>query len=253
MTPNAYLASVLSKYALPADHFHQVEMVSGDLQPHIQRWAGQGLLGINRSGSFAKGTTIRGGTDLDLFVSIRSGRSRPLAQIYGSLYRALQQAQLAPRRQDVSIGLTIRGLKVDVVPARKHSGQSGDHSLYRQRTKTWTRTNIDRHISIVKGSGLQREIRALKVWRRLHGLEFPSIYLELVVLEAMKGRRRTGVAEHLGHLWNWIATEIARHRIVDPANSANIISNDLNNQERSDIAARATWSLTRSTWNEVLW
>lgn len=253
MTPNAYINSILSKYRLPSDHRRQVTLATNDLRPHISRWAGQRLLSMKRSGSFAKGTTVRGGTDLDLFVSLRSGGNNSLAQIYESLYSALQHAQLAPRRQNVSIGLTVRGLQVDVVPARKHAGLTTNHSLYKQRTKTWTQTNIDRHIRVVKQSGLQTEMRALKLWRRLHGLEFPSFLLELVAIEAMRRQRRRGIATNLLTIWGWMEATIQSALIRDPANSANIVSDDLSQSELDDIDNRARWTLRQPNWEDVLW
>ena len=43
----------------------------------IQRWYAARLVRVRNSGSFAKGTSIKGGTDLDLFISLkpRSGKS----------------------------------------------------------------------------------------------------------------------------------------------------------------------------------
>lgn len=253
VTPNAYIRSVLRKYALPNDHRRQVNRVISDLRPQIRSWAGNRLLKIELSGSFAKGTVIRGGTDVDLFISLSRAGDQSLREIYESLYTALQLQQLRPRRQDVSIGLVVRGLKVDLVPARRHAGPSQDHSLYKQRTDTWIQTNVARHIRIVKNSGLQREIRALKIWRRLHGLEFPSILLELASIEAMRRKRRLGSAENLLRIWGWIEEHISDARIIDPANSANVISDDLTAAEKADIAVRARWTLRQGSWDKVLW
>lgn len=244
---------MLRKYALPSDHRRQVRLAVNDLRPHIRKWAGNRLLKIDLSGSFAKGTAIRGGTDVDLFISLARSRNQSLEAIYEGLYAELQLSQLRPRRQNVSIGLVVRGLKIDLVPGRRHAGPTGFHSLYKQRTGTWTQTNVARHIRIVKNSALQREIRALKVWRRLNGLEFPSIFLELVVIEAMRRRRRSGITDNLIHIWDWIQSHIDDARIIDPANSANIISDDSTIAEKTAIASRANWSLGQSSWNEVLW
>jgi hypothetical protein len=173
--------------------------------------------------------------------------------MYEGLYAALQNMQMAPSRQNVSIGLVVRGLKVNVVPGRRHAGISGDHSLYKQLTDTWTQTNIAKHIRVVKGSGLQNEVSALKIWRRLHGLEFPSIYLELAVIQAMRGRRRLDVPRNLVSIWEWMESNIRSARIVDPANTNNVISDDSSPREKGAIATRASWSLAQSYWEDVLW
>ena len=228
-------------------------MVRADLVRRIHTWGGNRIHGIKRSGSFAKGTAVRGGTDLDLFVSLNWSKQRSLKDMYESLYVALQDMQMRPSRQNVSIGLVVRSLKVDVVPGRRHSGNSGDHSLYKHLTDTWTKTNIDRHIRVVKRSGLQKEICALKIWRRLHNLEYPSIYLELSTIEAMRRRRRQGLSKNLVAILDWIGSNIGSVNIVDPANTANIISDDLRASGKSDIAARARWSLAQNYWENVIW
>ncbi len=176
----------------------------------------------------------------------------PLRDLYNNLYSALAAWGFRPRRQNVSIGLTVRGLSVDVVPARRHTGTGQDHSLYRNRTGTWTKTNVDRHIQIVRGSGRIDEIRATKIWRRLHGLEFPSIYLELAVIRAL-GRQRNGLAVNFLTVLEWLSGQIRPAAILDPANTENVISDDLSASEKTAIATRAAWSLRQPNWGQVIW
>lgn len=152
----------------------------------------------------------------------------------------------------MSIGLTVRGLSVDVVPARRHTGTGQDHSLYRTRTETWTKTNVDRHIQIVRDSGRIDEIRATKIWRRLHGLEFPSIYLELAVIRAL-GRQRNRLAVNFLTVLEWLSGQIRTAAILDPANTENVISDDLSASEKTAIATRAAWSLRQPNWGQIIW
>jgi len=253
VTPDSYLADVLSKYAVPWDHVRQVELTVADLYPYIHQWAGERLIKVQYSGSFAKGTTIRGGTDVDLFISLRHNANDSLHHAYNSLYNALNRWKLNPRKQNVSIGLTLRGLNIDLVPARKHQGATQDHSLYRSRTGSWTKTNVDRHIQIVRNSGLQAEIRAMKVWRQLHGLEFPSFYLELATIQALPRHLRTELASNIWRVFHWLVAELKQRRLLDPANPSNIVSNDLNFREKTAIVSRANWSLKQPSWGKILW
>ena len=152
----------------------------------------------------------------------------------------------------MSIGLTVRSLSVDVVPARRHSGTGQDHSLYRNRTGTWTKTNVHKHIQIVRDSGRIDEIRATKIWRRLHGLEFPSIYLELAVIRALR-RQRNGLAVNFLNVLEWLSSQVQTTAIVDPANESNLISDDLNDNEKANIEAQAALSLRQSNWGQIIW
>lgn len=149
----------------------------------------------------------------------------------------------------------MNGVKVDLVPARKHAGKS-DHSLYLSRRQGWTRTNVDKHIALVRGSGKSATIRAVKIWRSNRGLRFPSFYLELAVLRALQGRGSHGTADELKRVLEFLAADLSRAEIVDPANGANIISSDLSPDEKQAIARQARASLDRvrnSQWERVLW
>lgn len=252
MTPDDYVRNVLGKYAIPTDHKRQVELAAQDVYPCVSAWAGSHLQGVEYSGSFAKGTTVRGGTDVDLFVSLKPSMGGPLRDLYNNLYTVLANRGFRPKRQNVSIGLTVRGLSVDVVPARRHAGSGQDHSLYRNRTGTWTKTNVHNHIQIVRDSGRIDEIRAVKIWRRLHGLELPSIYLELAVIRALRGER-SGLAANFWKVLDWLSSQIQAAAIVDPANEGNTISDDLNSNEKAAIATRAAWSLRQSNWGQIIW
>lgn len=252
LTPDQYVRSVIRKYALPADHRQQVELVARDLRPRIREWAGQRLISVPCSGSFAKGTVVRGGTDVDLFISLKPSINDSLHDIYYDLFGWLSIRGFQPKRQNVSIGLVQRGLNVDLVPARKHAGSGQDHSLYRSKTGSWTKTNVHRHIQIVRNSGRTNEIKALKIWRRLHGLEFPSIYLELAVIRSLQ-RRGPLLASNFVEILQWLATDFQTTTIVDPSNGENIISNDITLSERAGIAGRAAWSLEQQSWDRVLW
>jgi hypothetical protein len=163
------------------------------LYPLIVKWANQYLLGVTYSGSYAKGTVIKGGTDVDFFISLRHETPENLRDVYRKLITFLTDLGLSPKEQNVSVGLTFSGVKVDLVPGKKQWGNTTDHSLYRRKADTWTQTNVATHISLVQGCGQREEIRALKIWRQLHGLDFPSFYLELTVIKALSGQLKNRI------------------------------------------------------------
>jgi hypothetical protein len=47
--------------------------------------------------------------------------------------------------------------------------------------------------------------------------------------------------------------ELTTARIVDPANTNNIISDDLTATEKTSIKSAATGSLGKQLWREVIW
>lgn len=252
MTEEQYLRLIVNKYScrIPPLTILAIKRI---LYPILRKWAGNYLLVTELSGSYAKGTNISLGNDLDLFVSLRSDTPETLKQIYDSLDNWLGQAGYSTKRQNVSIGININGLSVDLTPGKKQPGLTTDHSLYKSKQDTWTKTNIKKHINVVRQSGRQQEIKAIKIWRSLHRLEFPSIYLELTVMDALRRRPVGQIARNTSAVFEYLANEFKEALIVDPANSSNFISDDLSYDEKAAIAIAAQVSLFQKNWNQIIW
>ena len=139
MNSNRYIDDVIGKYDVLNGPGTAVYEAGQYLRGLIQRWYSTRLVRVHNSGSFAKGTSIRGGTDLDLFISLKPRSGKSLKSMFDGLNRLVQSEGLRPRRQNVSVGVEVKGVKVDLVPARKHTGKS-DHSLYLNRREGWTTT-----------------------------------------------------------------------------------------------------------------
>ena len=244
---DAYLRQVLTQYAVDVGPYSPVRQVQFHIVPVIQRWGGQQIVSIEPSGSFAKGTAVRTGTDIDLFVSLSSTTTEPLAAIYNSLFNTIAGAGYTPKRQNVSIGLRIGAFDVDVVPAKRQAQYGGDHSLYSNRTGTWMQTNVTRHITEVSGSNRLDEIRLLKIWRNRRGLDFPSFYLELAVIRALQGRWSGNLSANVVAALEFIRDQITTARFVDPANTNNIVSDSVSAAGKQALAAAARAALV-SNW-----
>ena len=171
MTGDQYVDSILQKYA---GNRVAAERAAKSIAPLVQRWAGQQLSSIDYSGSFAKNTANNISTDVDIFISLKSSTTESLKHVYESLFSLAQQNGWNPRRQNVSIGTIYSGIKMDLVPGKIQSGYRNVHSLYKRKTDSWTQTNVKSHIDTVAGSGRTKEIRAIKIWRNLHGISFSS-------------------------------------------------------------------------------
>jgi hypothetical protein len=139
------------------------------------------------------------------------------------------------------------------VPGRLQSGYQNYHSLYAFKRKSWTQTNVNLHISTVSGSNRTKEIRALKIWRALHNLDFPSVYLELFVIDALKSKPSNQLAINVMHGLNAIANSLSGSNVVDPANTNNIVSDDLTAVEKSKVSAQAKVSASKPNWGQIIW
>ncbi len=221
------------------------------LMPTLRGWGNQYLAAIHPSGSFAKGTANASGTDIDIFVSVRADVPNTLKEIYDTLCSALTQTGYSTRKQNVSIGIKVGSFDVDLIPAKRQSNIGDDHSLYRRRADTWTKTNVAQHIQLVANSGRTNEVRVLKLWRDQKGLDFPSFYLELTVIEALRGATNQSLSANIIRVLSYLQNSIANARFVDPANSNNIVSDDLAAQGKQAIAAAAATSL-KSSWENCI-
>jgi hypothetical protein len=84
-----------------------------------------------------------------------------------------------------------------LVPVKQQDIFSGDHSLYRRKADTLTKTNVAKHIRHVQQGGRINETRILKLWRNQKGLDFPSFHLELTVINSLSGHLRDIVEQRL--------------------------------------------------------
>lgn len=250
MSGDIYLRSILRKYDV---NIFGAETAGKSIYPVIQRWGNSFFVKAEFSGSIAKGTAINIGTDADIFISVSSNTPGTLADLYGSLYNAVTLAGFTARKQNVSIGTTVNGYKVDLVPGRRRSQYGNDHSLYKNKTCSWTQTNINTHINHVKNSNRIEEIRLSKIWRQLHNLEFPSFYLELAVIEALKYSNVGSLSANFLKALEFFRDSLPSTRYVDPANTNNIISDDLTAAEKIAISSQASLSRNKQSWGGIVW
>ena len=246
---DAYVRQVLDSHHVATGPLSPAEQTVAIIAPTLRQWAGSELNRISLSGSYAKSTAVRGSSDVDVFISVTS--SITLKDIYTSLFKLAATNGWNPRRQNVSVGITLGQVKVDLVPGRLQAGFQNFHSLYRSKHDSWTQTNVSQHVALVRDSGRTDEIRALKIWRNRMGLDFPSFYLELLTIEALKSSR-DGLADNVFRVFRYIDTDFARARFIDPANTANIISDDLSAPGKVMVLTRARAALAAQTWDEIL-
>lgn len=249
-----YLKNVINKYHVNKEiDVYTQYFVINPIKEQLRNWAGIYVHDIKISGSRAKGTALNITSDIDLFISISSAYNGTLKYMYDSLYSHMVNAGYKSRKQNVSIGIEYNGHSIDLVPGRKYSGNTNYHSLYLNKRDSWTQTNIDQHINLVKNSGRINEIVLLKIWKKLHELEFPSIYLELITIEALKYKLKNDLANNFWHLLKFLSENIVTLRVIDPSNSNNVISEDLFKYEKEAIARKASACLNEQYWKSIVW
>ena len=253
MTNDEYVFAVIQKYEIPTGPYSPAVQAANALTPFLRQWATPYLENIFPSGSFAKGTGVRGSTDIDIFISLSSSLTANLGEIYNGLFDFALKQGWNPRQQNVSIRIQYLSQNIDLVPGRVQAGYQNYHSLYKSKVNSWTQTNVTLQTQFVTNSGRTNEIRAIKIWRNLRNLDFPSFFLEMMVIQALHGRSTSTLADNVWEALKSISAYLTTVRIVDPSNTNNIISDDLTVAEKQFIAAQAIQTLRTPQWNQVIW
>jgi hypothetical protein len=258
MDSNMYLQTILSKYSARNLYSHTLSILL--LKSDLKQWASTCFLATLDSGSRAKGTAISMASDVDYLVSLSSNCNTStggLKSIYDSLHNHLKSKYNPLRKQNVSFRINLGGLEIDITPARKHSGNT-NHWLYVSKFDSWRQTNIQKHITDISGCGRQNEIKLLKIWRELNQLDFPSIYLEYLAIKILSGKSKD--ASKLADNFWFILQELSKDtsnplnsRIVDPANTTNILSDLLNATEKKAIISKAKTTIGKKNWSCIVW
>ncbi len=253
MNANSYLAGIVKKYSILDEERLRLQSRVKPLYQEIRKWANKYIIRIIPSGSFLKGTAVKGGkVDIDLLISLKNQTPFDLKEIYESLYDFLDNSY-CPQKQNVSIGIIYKGVKVDLVPAKKQPNVKYPHSIYVSKFDTWTKTNIHKHINIIRKSPHRNIIKLFKVWCKLNEIDFPSFLLELTILEALKKKAGLGIERKFLIVLKYIIEEFEHAKIFDPANSNNIISDSITNGQKTQIINAAISAYKFDCWEKIVW
>ncbi|MEO0005654.1 MAG: nucleotidyltransferase [candidate division WOR-3 bacterium] len=244
---------VLKKYEYSVEGEAQAKTAITELQALLKKWAGHYLITIEPTGSYAKGTRIKGGTDLDLLISLGPRTPFEMPKIYEHLFGWLKKQGFEPVRQNISVGVRYKGLAVDLIPAKQEWGVSNNHYIFETARNRTTRTNFTTHTELVRNSGWANEIKALKIWRTVRELRFPSFCLELVVIDALRNRPKGLLVGNFEKLLAYLRDIFPGAPFRDPANLENIVSDDLLEHEKLAIADAAAESLREKDWARIIW
>jgi len=253
MTGDEYLLSILKKYEVLHGPESAAEQAASRIAPKIQRWAGGWLASLSPSGSYAKQTGVHGVTDMDLFISLKPEMPGTIKKIYDELFTLAALHGWNPRRQNVSIGISVHDVNLDLIPGRSQAGYENAHDLYCLMSDSLLQTNVQLHVDTIAQSHRLREIQAIKIWRHVHQLDWPSVYLDFFVIHALTGRNTESLAHNVLHALDSIGETLETTCIVDPANPDNILSNALTAEGKKTIADQAKISAAEQHWEDIPW
>ena len=145
------------------------------------------------------------------------------------------------------------GFHIDVVPGRALDATFRYANLYRRDKDSSLQTSIKVHIDTVSQ---QREGTCHPAYETLcanAGVPLKkSLALELITIEGCKGARTDDLEGQLGSALTYVRDNIMKVRIVDPANTNNIISDEIPAPARLQIRTAADSALKAQYWSQVL-
>jgi hypothetical protein len=250
-TLDQYAASVVEKYRVAVDRKSPSHRAADEIVPLIQGWAKEYLHGLTLSGAYAKNTAITLCSHADLLVSVNPIPGMEMKSIFWSLFEYLVDHDLRPKTHTVSMRLKHKGLLVDLIPAcREHAAHRS--LLFNKRTGKQVHTDLAQHVHLVANSGRQQEICALKIWRERCSLDFPSMHLELTVLQCLGSERFGQLADNISAVLHYLSNRFESAVVSDPANPENIVSDDLSAAEKRAIATAARDTLYGEDWEKMI-
>lgn len=204
------------------------------------------------AGSYGKKTIIRENYDLDVVVYWPRDCGYTLKDISNAVGAELQKEWRYVNPKTVAWGIPFdSGFHIDVVPGRAIDSTFEDANLYRRDNNSTLKTSIKAHIDAVRSSGRRDTIRLMKLWKTRRNVRFKTFVLELMTIEGCKGTSLTDLEAQLFASWQHISASIVSARILDPANSNNVISDDIDYGNKLAIKAAAEAALNAGFWSQI--
>jgi hypothetical protein len=175
-----------------------------------------------------------------------------LEDLFDKTGRILQSKWTTVQKKHVGWQIPFDGdFHIDVIPG-KFSSTNGDYAyIFYSETNGRFKTSIEIHTDYVLNSHRQNIIKLLKLWKIRKQVPIKTFILEGLIIEGCKGMARINLEPQLISALNFIETNILSIKLIDPANTNNVITDDLNYNQKYQIKQMANWALNTQSWGEV--
>lgn len=253
VSASQYLGDILAREAVGRTATVTLNRSGQKIVALCRAWGGSDILEVTAGGGYEKGLANRSGISTDFVVWFHTRSGRRIAEIYESMYDSFERLGLAPIRRHVTIALDLGDELVDILPVRRLSMLSDIHEIYSVRRGLPLTTNLTQHVLDSHAAGWQDEIRILKLWRDLNELDFPSFYLELATVAALRRRPAGALADNVWAVLGFLERLLVPRAMLDPANAANIVSDELTSPQKRSISLAAAAARSGRPWSEIVW
>jgi hypothetical protein len=253
VSADEYLRGILAREAVDSAMRSPLRGLDGEVR-RVLRGATEGRrMELYPTGAFEKGTANASGRQIDFLASFAPTTTDTVGHLYAQMFSTLDKLGYEPLRRDVSIAITLKNVTLDIIPARREAMMSDVHEVWLPRLKRAIKTNLTQHILDTQASGRREEIRIIKIWRDQQGLDFPSFYLELSVIAALKRRPQAALAENVWAVFGYLENLFPARSVLDPVNAINILSDLLDAAGKDAIRKAAKYARAGRAWSEIVW
>ncbi len=203
-------------------------------------------------GSRGKKTMIKESYDLDIVLYYSETIKDSIENIYDRVARFLGSSNYSIIPKNVAIRVLKRdNYHIDIVPAKKINGDEDSANLWRFKEKKPLKTSVVKHIASIREFGRRDVIKLLKLWKIRHNSDFPSFILEQLIIRALKDNLDLPLNDSLIEVLKFISENLETIRLIDPANTNNILTDSLSAYDKDVFSKFAKWSLSENDLNSL--
>jgi hypothetical protein len=194
---------------------------------------------------------VRARYDLDVVAYWPADCGYRLRDIYEGVGKILEKEwRIKPKTVAWEIPFE-GGFHVDVVPGRALDSSFVDANLYSRDNDSSLKTSLKTHIHTIRDSGRRDAIRLMKYWGIRAGVPLKTFVLELMTIEGCRGKSADALEPQLFGALQYLRDNIETARVVDPANSNNVLSDAITATDKAAVKRAAQAALSATYWSEV--
>jgi hypothetical protein len=251
MTPEEFLQNLLKSQDLTLDEDAILQSHKDEVTKFLRAEFGSEP-DIKYAGSYRKGTMIRENYDLDIVAYFPSTDERTLKEIHDDVLSRLkekydvEEKASAIRITDMKDTEDATDYHIDVVPGR-FIEDSKDVFLYVvDGDKERIQTNLKTHIEYITNSRCADVIRLVKLWAHRNDISVRTFVLELFVVESLSGsRNKSDLKTSFLQALSAFKEDFQTKKLIDPANSGNVVSDLLHPSILAMVTEAAGESLAK--------
>ncbi len=195
-------------------------------------------------GSRGKKTMIKESYDLDIVLYFPETTDDSIENIYDKVARYLGSSNYSIMTKNAAIRVLKReNYHIDVVPAKRIKGSEDSAYLWRNEAGERLKTSVVQHIASIREFGRRDVIKLLKLWKVRYEIDFPSFILEQLIIRALKNNLDLPLNDAIIEVLEFISENMETIRLVDPANTNNILTDSISAYDKDIFSKFAKWAL----------